>query len=452
MNGFKTAAGAPAEASRPLDVAVVGGGIVGVMTALGLLKRGMRVIIYERAADWTEVGFGFGFTAVARECMERLDPRILQALLRIGWRDSNAMVRYWDGFHPRTKETAEDPAASLMFEMPEKDLALVACLRTRFQLEIAKLISATGGEVHFGKQVVNLTDEQSGQDNNKVLLSFADGTTAEADVVIGCDGVHSTTRKWLLGADHPASKARYSHKAVYRGLVPRDGVVAALGESKANTLSWHLGPDASVVVIPIPINKTCVIDAFFHDKDDWPKDNKTSTAPATREDVQERLKDWGPHVRELAALLPDNLSRWGIFDLYEHPAPTFAAGRVCIAGDSAHATCPFHGAGASISAEDAVVLAELLGAVGESPVEGRARKIAAALQTYSAVRKERDQWLVQSSRDVGDMLQFQRSDLAPGLDNDRVKTDLDGRVRKIWDFDVDKMLADAKKGYEKLTT
>ena len=41
------------------------------------------------------------------------------------------------------------------------------------------------------------------EDESGFALRFKDGTIAEADVVIGCDGVHSIIRKHLLGADHP---------------------------------------------------------------------------------------------------------------------------------------------------------------------------------------------------------------------------------------------------------
>lgn len=90
----------------PLDVAIVGGGIIGVITALGLLHRGMRVTIYERAAKWPDIGAAFAFTGVARECMQSMDPKILEALGRVAHRSPAETVRYWDGFHPRTKQAA----------------------------------------------------------------------------------------------------------------------------------------------------------------------------------------------------------------------------------------------------------------------------------------------------------------------------------------------------------
>lgn len=71
--------------------------------------------------------------------------------------------------------------------------------------------------------------------------------------VLGCDGVHSSTRKSLLG-DHPASKARYAHKIVYRAFVPLDGASAALGAVKAGRGGIHAGPDAHMVSYPMPVS------------------------------------------------------------------------------------------------------------------------------------------------------------------------------------------------------
>lgn len=174
----------------PLEIAIVGGGVIGVITALGLLKRGLSVTIYERASQWPDYGAAFAFTAVARECMKRLDPKVLDALMRVGMRDPNPTFQYWDGVGPRTKEAAEDPETGLMFEVPEKDLAFVACLRTQFLLEIAKGLPEAGGVVHFDKQLTDFTDLlEEGQ--SKVVLSFADGSTAEADV--GSSSLYSIT-------------------------------------------------------------------------------------------------------------------------------------------------------------------------------------------------------------------------------------------------------------------
>lgn len=171
---------AAAKAKPSLDVAVVGGGIIGVMVALGLLRRGMRVTIYERAAEWPDSGAAFAFTAVGRESMLRLDPNVLEALMHVGVKDPNPNSQYWDGFGPRTKEAAESPKTGLMFESSD-NLSFVACMRSQFLLDMAKQLPESGGVVHFNKQLVGFTDRLE-EGDDKVVLNFTDGTTAEADV------------------------------------------------------------------------------------------------------------------------------------------------------------------------------------------------------------------------------------------------------------------------------
>ncbi|KAH8693298.1 hypothetical protein BGW36DRAFT_302536 [Talaromyces proteolyticus] len=428
----------------PLDVAVVGGGIIGVVTALGFLQRGMNVVIYERAAKFEEIGAAIGFTGVARECMQRLNPRILEVLRQVGQRSPHETVRYWDGFHPRTKESAEQEESSLLFDVPQQGLAFWACLRSHFLCGMVDQLPE--GSVQFGKQLVNYTDSDGSE---KVKLHFADATTAEADVVIGCDGIHSATRKLLLGKEHPASNPSYSHKLVFRALVSFPGAVAALGADKASDQCLHLGPGAHMVSFPVNNGAMYNIVLAIHDSQEWP-DPYTMTATSTREEVSSVMEHWGPHLTEIIGLLPEKLTKYGVFDMAENPAPTYASGRVCIAGDAAHASSPFHGSGACMGVEDALVLSELLDHVQSLPVSARPHSLAAALQAFSTVRIERSQWLVQSSREIGDIYEWRYPDT--GEDSAKCKAEFEWRTKKIWDFDVDAMVAESKKEYDKLAT
>lgn len=153
-------------------------------------------------------------------------------------------------------------------------------------------------------------------------------------------------------------------------------------------------------------------------------------------------------MRELVSLLPEQIAKYAIFDMYDHPAPSYAVGRVCIAGDTAHASSPFHGAGVTMGAEDALVLVELLARVNnEAGSDARTRHITAALKAYSSVRKPRTQWLMNSSREIGDMYQFR---YAPaGRDGAKFKAEFEKRTKVLWDFDVDEMVVKAEKEYEK---
>jgi salicylate hydroxylase len=177
-NQAQNGSGNKKDGLRPsLDVAVVGGGLIGVITALGLVQRGIRVTVYERAAKFHELGAGIGFTGVARKCMERLNPRVLAALARVAQQNPHDTVRYWDGFRPRTKESAVSNEESLLFDVPEKDLAFWTCLRSDFLAEMVALLPED--VTQFGKRLVDYIDEE---ENNKVILRFADGSQVEADL------------------------------------------------------------------------------------------------------------------------------------------------------------------------------------------------------------------------------------------------------------------------------
>lgn len=168
------------------------------------------------------------------------------------------------------------------------------------------------------------------------------------------------------------------------------------------------------------------------------------TAPARRDEVSSRLGNFSPSIQGLVDLFPEQITKWAIFDTADHPAPTYARGRVCIVGDAAHASSPFHGAGACMGVEDALALATALGVALKhhrvpSPLD-RAEAVKAAFQAYSQVRLERSQWLVASSRDMGDIYSWRYP--ATGSDGGKIKDEFERRSRNLWDFDVDGMLSD----------
>lgn len=126
----------------------------------------------------------------------------------------------------------------------------------------------------------------------------------------------------------------------------------------------HTGPGAHILHFPVANHTFLNIVAFVDEPNDWPVGDFNTVgnmvAPAAREDVQKAFSGWGPTVRKLVDLLPDRFDKWAIFDTYDNPAPTFIQGRVCLAGDAAHASSPHHGAGAGIGVEDALAICTIL--------------------------------------------------------------------------------------------
>ena len=257
-------------------------------------------------------------------------------------------------------------------------------------------------------------------------------------------------RQVLLGEDNPASYPSFAGQVAFRALVSMDRAVTALGKDKAHNQCMHTGPGSHLLNFPVAQHTMMNIVAFAPAPEGWA--HERMVAPATADEVHAVFGGWRPAVRAIVGLLlgleDGRLDKWAIFDTYEHPAPTYASGGVCIAGDAAHATAPHHGAGAGMGIEDALALATVLELAvetmqGDGP--GRKRKgatVAAALAAYDAVRRERTQWLVRSSREVSKTYEWANPDC--GTDPEECLRDIERRAHKIWHFDIDGMLAEAK--------
>ena len=261
----------------------------------------------------------------------------------------------------------------------------------------------------------------------------------------------------MLGEGHPAIEPSYNHQYALRGLIPMDRAVQALGEYKAHNRHMHLGPGSHVVTIPVALGAMVNIVAFVPDLKQWPSTTKL-TAPADKAEIVQAFSHFGTPVRGIIEALVDSspqLNKWAIFDSYENPAPTYAWGRVCIAGDAAHAAAPHHGAGVGIGVEDdlvlATVLVEVLASI-ERCETTKASGVRAAWTTYDRVRRERTQWMVSSSRVIGEVLEWRYADSMD--DFDKCLQELTWRSHKIWDFDekamVQESIAEYKRQLERL--
>ena len=125
-----------------LEVVIMGGGIIGVMMALGLHRRGIKAAIYERAPSLHEVSAGFAFTGAGRECMQRLGPGILEVLSRISQKtNASTSNNYWDAYRPRTRQDAEDESKAQLFRKPNNKLLFWGCVRSQFLLGMARHMS-----------------------------------------------------------------------------------------------------------------------------------------------------------------------------------------------------------------------------------------------------------------------------------------------------------------------
>jgi salicylate hydroxylase len=110
------------------------------------------------------------------------------------------------------------------------------------------------------------------------------------------------------------------------------------------------------------------------------------------------------------------------------PAHSYYNGRVCVTGDTAHASTPHQGTGARMAIEDAYVLSSLLGPVNNP------KDIEAAFKAFDAVRRERTQKLATTSREAGQLYEMELEEVGDDIAN--IKANLDSRMGWIWNEDL----------------
>ncbi|KMU73379.1 salicylate 1-monooxygenase [Coccidioides immitis RMSCC 3703] len=425
----------------PLDIAIVGSGIVGVVLAVGLIRQKIKVKVYEQAQGFREIGAAWHLPPTQGNRLEQADQSRLQAgdeQIQI-----NDYLRWIDGHITRK----DDPSIrKMLFKIDAGYKGFEGCRRDRFLEELVKILPAD--VIQCRKRLDTLEEKEGG---GKIRLIFCDGTTAEADAVIGCDGIKSRVREIILGEGNPASYAHYTHKIAYRGLIPMAKAIEVLGEYKARNQHIHVGPNAHLIHYPVANQTMINATAFVSDPEEWPDDKRT-VAPAIRKDVEDAFEGWSPCVRGLVSQLPEKLDKWAVFDLWDYPAPFYNRGKICLAGDAAHASSPHHGAGACMGIEDVLCLCTLMGEarvlIQKAPTI-RDQALISVFDTFNSVRRTRSQWLVNSSRRVCDLYhQPEWADPAKWVKAETCFEEIKDRSHKIWHFDYNVMLQEATQGYK----
>ncbi len=349
---------------RKLRVAVIGGGIGGLTAARALLLRGFDVHVYESSPELKEIGAGVALHPNAMKALRSLG--LEEPVRAVGYQSSLQQLRTWKG---RTISSTDSAATAQRF-------GAAGCTIHRADLLDVLAQSVPAKAVTLSARCAAVT---TGDDRG--IARFTDGTEAEADVVVGADGIHSAVRASLFGPDAP----QFTGKICYRSVI---GVAALPARRIEPYEGLWLGPHGTLVVYGVRRGEAINVVAHY---DDPSYQHESWIAECDRGEILGRYRRWHSSLREMFAA-GDTWYKWALYD--RDPIPAWTKGRTTILGDAAHPMLPYLGQGAGQAIEDGCVLAAALGKLADDP--------SAALQLYERSRRPRTSRVVLTARARGD--------------------------------------------------
>jgi 2-polyprenyl-6-methoxyphenol hydroxylase-like FAD-dependent oxidoreductase len=332
-------------------ILIVGGGIAGLSVATALHRRGLTPELVERSTTWPAVGAGINLPANGVRVLRALD--VGDAVDRTA-----TVIRRWGFF---------DQQGVLLCETDLEELwrDVGPCLGiTRVRLQEALLTGAAVSH-RLGVSLAALT-----QDDDRVRVSFSDGTSGDYDLVVGADGIHSTVRELAVSASSPS----YAGTMAWRSVIPTRprGIL---------DMMVLMGEGCFFGLAPMGEGYTYGFGAIGGARFNDPLAGRL-------ERFRRRFAGFGaPVPAYLAALQSDEQLHFGPIEWVE--VDEWYRGRVVLIGDAAHAGPPHMGEGGCMAMEDALVLADVL---------CTADRLETALETYVRRRRPRAGWVQEQSR------------------------------------------------------
>ncbi|QBC30901.1 MULTISPECIES: FAD-dependent monooxygenase [Pandoraea] len=345
-------------------IGINGAGIGGLAAAIGLLRAGFRVRVYEQAAQFARVGADINLTPNAVRALDGLG--VGDALRQSAAQPSHRISRTWDSGEETSRlemaRTAQTKYGAPQLTMHRADLLQA----------LEQAVPATS--IALGKKLVSFEAPGIAQPG-PIRLAFADGTHDDVDVLIGADGIHSVVRTGLFGPESP----EFTGVVAYRAVVPADKLdgVPNLG---AFTKWWGPNPSSQIVTFPLNLGRDIFVFATTP-QDSWTLESWT--APGDVHELRAMYADYHPEARALLDAC-DSVLKSALY--VRDPLPQWSRDRVSLLGDASHPMMPFMAQGAGMAIEDAVVLSRHLAAVGPSAERAT---LAAALARYEVSRRER---------------------------------------------------------------
>jgi len=312
-----------------MKVLIAGAGIAGPATAIALRKAGIASVLYEAyPEDAADAGAFVTIAANGQDALHAIDAR----------------DPFLDASFPASRMRIFDPAGTQVADIPlGRDRPGPRTItRSRLASVLRREAAARDVPVEYGKRLTTAARTGTG-----VRVSFADGSHADGDVLVGADGIHSPIRTVI---DPTAPDPRYT------GLMIACGYADAAPTADAGCYDMIHGSRAFLGHTTGPDGR-----AWWFARVPGPEltDRDLTAADARWRD---RLADaFAADSTPAAALIRSTSDPITVTSAYDIPAlPTWHNDTMTVIGDAAHATSPSTAQGASMALEDAAVLAKCL--------------------------------------------------------------------------------------------
>lgn len=354
-----------------MKIAIIGGGIGGLTTALALQKNNLDVTVYESAPEIKPVGAGIIMANNAMQVFDKL--AIRHKIEKAGHKISTINIT-----DPQLKTLSD---VQLNTFESKYGVSNIAIHRADLQMILAEEIGFEN--IKLSKRLSKI------EQKNGYQLIFEDGTIASADAVIGADGIKSVVRHQILNI----GKLRSSKQKCWRAVIESDWTEKYNHHAYE---AWGKGRRFGFVKI---------------------SDHKIYWYAVVNEhlvknpnNLAELFAEFNPEIPRMISVTPkEKIFVSDIIDL--EPIYQWQKDHVCLIGDAAHATTPNMGQGACQAIEDAYVLGKLFG-------EGK--NVDEVFTQYEKLRMKKAHYIVNTSSAIGKISHYENS-LAVWLRNALLK-------------------------------
>ncbi|AZP15223.1 monooxygenase [Streptomyces aquilus] len=334
------------ETIHHVPVLIVGGSLVGLSTSLFLSRLGVRHTLVERHAGTSIHPRGRGNNVRTMELFRTagVEPGIREAAATLD--DNHGILQ---------TPTLVGDAGEWLFKEIDAGGALARfspsswCLCSQNDLEPVLLAHAErlGGDLRYGTEMLSFDSDSSGVTAVVKSRETGEHTTIRADYLVAADGPRSPVRE-QLGIAQSGPGDLFSNVSI----TFRSRRLAEVVGDRRFIVCYLTNPEADGALLPVDNRENWVFHAPWH-----PEQGET-----LEEFTDERCAE---HIRRAIGVADLDVQVTGKapWNAAERVARSYRAGRVFLAGDSAHEMSPTGAFGSNTGIQDAHNLAWKLAAV-----------------------------------------------------------------------------------------